>query len=164
MTFSLESLVLPSPSIFYSPFRPIFGDVRRCSAMFGDVRRYYPSFSSRSILQCTSQIHGWLFTAIIRSNKLDHVSHVTFDHGRQQAILNIRVIESGLKSSREGKFITCSRHRRSCSTAKVDSIHANVSMQRYGFTARTALALHSTPQQTSSRHCTWHFTMQVISR
>ena len=42
MTFNLESLVLPDSQVhpFYtSPFRPIFGDVRRYSAMFGDIIR-----------------------------------------------------------------------------------------------------------------------------
>jgi hypothetical protein len=38
--YNLESLVLPDSQVhpFYTPStRPIFGDVRRCSTMFGDV-------------------------------------------------------------------------------------------------------------------------------
>jgi len=74
--FNLESLVLPDSQVI--PFihrlpglsSVMFGDVRRCStmfgdvrAMFGDVRRYYPRFgdvrrySALSELQFTIAVH-----------------------------------------------------------------------------------------------------------
>ena len=59
-----------SSPFYTSPFRPIFGDVRRCSAMFGDVRRCSAMFGD--VRRCSA-----MFGDIIRASIHDRDNYIS---------------------------------------------------------------------------------------